>query len=742
MKLIFSLSLVLISFSTSSQVKGLVVEEVDKKGEIIEMPVPGVVIYWQNESKKTISDNEGHYSIETPKKLPQNLIFNAFGYETDTFYVESTPLIGLKVKFNSKSQNLDVHTVRAKTSIISIDPAFKRLISSDKLKDAPCCNLSESFDRDATVDVNFTDAVSGTKKILMLGLDGIYTQMLAENIPTMRGLSAPYGLTFVPGPWIDGISITKGTGSVVNGYESITGQINFDFKKPDKAEKLYVGVFGNSNQRGELNLYSAKKLNEKWSTMLYAYANSIGNRVDRNNDGFLDDPLSTQLNFFNRWKYYHNDIMTQFGVRGLIDNRAGGQVDFDNPTDIGSNTKYGFGADSKQIEAFLKGGIPFEFRPKTSMAFMTSYRYHNQESFFGLKDYSGTMGSYYGNIIYASYIGNTDHTYKTGFSFIHDDYKERYVDNTISLDSSFNRIESVPGGFFEYTYSNAETFTVVAGIRGDLHSRFGFQYSPRVHMKWSPDEYTSIRVAGGKGFRSPNAIVENAGVFASSRMLKVTGNLTMEEALNYGVSVTREFELFGRDATLIADFFRTDFINQIVVDIENSDEIHFYNLNGKSYSNAAQLDLIFEPFDWFEVGMAYKYTDVKTTFGSELKSKPMVPVHRAMLALDYKTQSQKWKFSLTTNYFGTSRLPSTADNSIANQRPTISEDIFVMNFQVTRRFKKWEVYAGGENLLGQRQTNPIIGVDNPFGQEFDASLVWGPLMGQIAYAGLRLKIVN
>lgn len=735
-KVIFLLLISSISFKAYSQVSGRVFEKSkNDKGKSKEEGVPGVGIYWLHYDAKAISDKDGAFSIEAPAKLPDTLIFKYVGYPNDTLEITKAPLAGVKLVYEEGTA-LSGLTVKAKQSVISlVDPKQIRIISQKHLHSAACCNLSESFERDATVDVSYSDGVSGTKKIKMLGLDGAYTQMLFENIPTMRGLSAPYGLTFIPGPWLQSLYVTKGTGSVVNGYESITGQINMEFVKPDDAEKLFVNGYINRNQRYELNGYSAKKLNSKWSTMFFANGNMLQNRVDRNDDSFIDDPLTKQISVFNRWKWQDENKMVQFGVKGLIDDRSGGQTTFDYGNDYGTTNSYGFGSVSTQVEAFAKGGMPLS-KEGHAMAFMSSYRYHNQDAYYGLRNYDGTQNSAYLNLIYSGIFGNTNHAFATGLSTTYDDYSESFAD------SSYARTEYVPGAFFEYTLKNAYTFTGVFGIRGDYHSIFGFQYSPRVHLKYTPTENAYIRLAGGKGFRSPNAIMENASIFASSRILNVDldSDYQIEEAWNYGVSFTQEFQFLKHDATLIIDFFRTDFANQIVIDMETAGQVNLYSLSGPSYSNAFQFDLLTEPLTGFEVSVAYKYTDAAMTYNEGLRALPYVPKHRALLNLDYTTRNKKWSFSVTNNYFGVQRVPYTNNSSVENQRSGQSDDYYMLHAQITKKFKYFDLYLGGENLTGYIQKNAIISPRSPFDSEFDASMIWGPLNSQIVYLGFRYRL--
>lgn len=619
----------------------------------------------------------------------------------------------------------------------TIKPINTEILGKKELLKAACCNISESFSTNASVDVAFTDAVSGAKKIQMLGLDGVYTQVLSENMPMLRGLSAAYGLNYIPGTWIENIMVTKGTGSVVNGYESISGQINLEFLKPEEQKKrFFLNVYGNHKGRAEANIHFAPKLNEKWHTMLFTHASSNTMKQDMNKDGFLDMPLTQQYSVFNRWNYHNQkNFEAQFGIKGLYESRQGGQSSFRYNSDHGTTKAYGIGINTRQLEYFSKTGFLFPSKPYKSIGVQTSGKIQQQDMYFGIRKYTGEQKSFYANIIYANIIKTTDHKYKIGASYMLDDYREKFND------SLFARTERVPGIFAEYTYTHAENFSMVAGVREDYHNIHGLQFTPRLHLRYNPLKKTTVRLSGGRGFRSPNVIVENQSVFASSRKVVFKENIKAEIAWNYGFSFNQQFKLFSREAFINLDLFRTDFENQLVVDVDQHvNKVVFYNLKGKSYSNSLQVDFGFEPIKDFAVKLAYKWYDVKTTYNYELLDKPYIPKHRIMANLAYSTYMEIWKFDFTTNWFGQSRLPSTVLSPVEYQLPKQSKSYFLLQAQVTKKFRKFELYLGCENGLNYMQKNPVIASESPFGENFDASMVYAPIEGRIIYAGLRLEI--
>jgi outer membrane receptor for ferrienterochelin and colicin len=713
--------------------------------------LPGANVYWQGTTIGASTDASGVFQIPNPETIPANLIVSMIGFVSDTIAVKQQNRMDLQVvlKNTVNLKEVNVETRQNTTLYSSFNPINTEVISGKELLKAACCNLSESFSTNASVDVAFTDAVSGAKKIQMLGLDGVYTQILSENMPMLRGLSSAYGLNYIPGTWIDNILVTKGTGSVVNGYESISGQINLEFLKPQNEKKrLFINLYVNAKSRAEVNIHLAKKINTKWSTMLFTHVSDLSKKNDMNHDSFLDMPLTRQYNVFNRWDYHNQkNFEAQFGVKALVETRQGGQTNFNYKNDLGTNNThghistrpYGIGINTKVLEYFSKTGFMFPSTPYKSIGIQTSGKWQQQDMYFGHRRYNGEQKNFYLNAIYANIINNTNHKYKLGASYLLDDYFEVYNDSTSNY--FFARTESVPGVFAEYTYTHTDNFSLVAGARADYHNLFGIQYTPRLHMRYNVTKSTTLRLSGGRGFRTSNIFVENQSVFASSRQLVIQEKLRPEVAWNYGISANQKFKLFYNEAFVNVDFFRADFENQVIVDLDQHvNKIVFYNLDGQSYSHSLQVDFGFTPIKMLDIKMAYKWYDVKTTYNHVLLDKPYVPKHRIMLNMAYSTYMDIWKFDFTTNWLGQSRIPNTLLSPVQYQLPTRSKEYYLMNAQITKKFRKFEVYLGCENIMNYMQKNPIIASDNPFGSNFDASMIYAPVDGRIVYAGFRMSI--
>lgn len=619
-------------------------------------------------------------------------------------------------------------------------------ISDKELLKAACCNLSESFETNATVDVSYANAVSGTKQLKMLGLDQKYILLTKELLPEIRGISSAYGMNFIPGRWIQGIQLAKGGGSVTNGYEAIAGHINTELYKSHDKAKTSINFFGDINTRFEGNFVHNDAIDDHWTQSILLHGNATTDRQDHNDDGFMDQPIGRNINVSYLLNYSdagHSGLMTHFGVNYVNDHRLGGQTAF-REEDKGTTNAYGIGIDIQRFQVWNKSGYVFEGKPYQSIGWMNQFTYHEQKSYFGLRTYDGSQRTFYSNLIFESIISNTAHKYKTGLSFLYDQYDELY-----NL-TQFKRNETVPGAFFEYTYTG-EKLTVVGGARVDLHNLAGTQFTPRLNVKYDITPKTILRASAGRGFRTANIFAESQAYLASNRQIVVNENggdiygLEPEIAWNYGISLQQEFKLFGRKSTVVADLFRTDFENQVVLDLDNSPQtILFYNLDGESYANSLQIQWDFQPVKRLDARLAYKFYDTKTDYISGGKELPFTSQHRGFLNLAYatlkKSNGAQWNFDTTLQWVGEQRLPHNDSHTHEFEMHETGESYFVLNAQISRNFNKiLRLYVGAENLLSYTQHDPIIDAQNPFGNYFDAGMVYAPIMPANFYIGLDIE---
>ena len=741
-KVICILMLLPLTLLSQEAINGVVTENSTGK----ELPLLGANVYWLDTTVGTTTDIDGKFSVPYKPEY-QQLVISYVGFKTDTLTISSVRTIKHMLKATSELDEVTLTSRKQATSKSYLQSANVMTVSSDELLKAACCNLSESFETNPSIDVNFADAVTGTRQIKMLGLTSPYILITSENIPTIRGASQAYGLSFTPGTWVESIQITKGAGSVVNGFESIAGQINTELVKPLTDSKLFVNAYGSTGARFELNTHLNTKVSDKWSTGLYVHGNLRDKKFDMNDDGFVDMPLQKQLNFMNRWQYTNPEkgLVSFINLRYLNDSKQTGQLNFNPETDKLTTNAWGSEIDTERLDASVKFGYVNPEIPWRSIGIQTAFSSHKQESYFGLTQYDILHNSLYANAIYNSIISDSRHKIKTGISYTYDHYDEFVGIN------DFERTENSVGAFFEYNFDNLEKWNMTAGVRIDRHNLLGTFITPRFHARYTPWEKSALRFSFGRGKRSANIFTENQSIFSTSRTINIINSggeiygLDPEIAWNYGVSYLQGFNLFGRKADITFDYYRTDFQNQVVVDYENPQQISFYNLDGDSYANSFQLEFNYNLFEHFDLRTAYKLYDVKTQYQTGKLERPLTPKHRLFANASYETHlkdnGSQWKFDATYNWLGEQRFSSTEANPLEYQLPDYTPTVGTLNAQVTKVFSpKFEVYLGGENITNVRQDNAILGADDPFGPNFDTTFVYGPIFGSMYYAGLRFKI--
>ncbi len=775
-------------------------------------PVPGVTVYWYGTSNATSTDADGKFKLLKQGVSDLRLIFSMLGCKTDTLTItaDESKITHVMTRSNVQLAQVEINEKMDGSFMSHLDPRKTQIVTTTELYKAACCNLSESFETNASVDVSYSDAITGAKQILLLGLSGIYSQIQTENIPLIRGLASSYGLNYIPGSWMQSIQISKGTSSVINGYESTTGQINIEYKKPANSEKLFVNIYGNEKTRLEANVNAAFNLTEKLSTMIMVHGDwfnreinkidsttinavntdnmslltdASGNQIHwKKADKFMDIPKLYTINVFNRWDYINpNKFVSRFGIKYMYENRSGGTTDYDKKSFALDTAKinnmslpYGFGMTTSRAEAFWKNGFMFKDKPYKSVGLILSGIYHDQKGYFGVNNYVGIEKSVYGNLIYQSIIGTTDHKFSLGASFLYDDYIENYKQTqftyiyqtlapgsivsmhdvvTLSPETNlnpvvynFNRSEAVGGAFFEYTYTNTDIFSFILGVRADYSTRYGMFVTPRTNIKLKIAKNLTLRASAGLGYRSANIISENMSILASQKIIKIEAPLAQEKAANYGVNLVKEFKMFNRKAEIDLDLYRTDFFNQVVVDLDRDPAIaDVYNLKdstGKSFSNSYQIQLTFEPVKRFTVLAAFRINDAKQTTEGKLQERALTSKYKGLVTLSYATRFDKWKFDFTAQVNGPARI---ADQSkmpgIVRRDYAYSPIYTILNAQITKHFKhEIDLYLGVENLLNFRQQDPITEPFLPYHTHFDTSMTWGPTAGRTIYAGFRFKI--
>ncbi len=768
MKKIFFLSLfvMLSAVVTAKDITGRVTA-IDDTGA--RTPSVGTVVLWLDADYNTLTqgatttDIDGAFTIKYYSEA-RYITASFVGFSSDTIPYDKQKVIDITIKPSSLEIDEVIVVNRKSNSLSAISMEKKEMITYAGLCKMACCNIAESFENSASVTVGYSDAVSGARQIKMLGYAGLYTQMLDETRPIARGLDATYGLEHTPGMWLQGIQISKGVTSVVNGYEAMTGQINLEHRKPTDETPLFVNLFLSSELRTEVNISTSQQINEKLSTVILAHASQDQTKMDHNNDGFLDMPLKKQMSIANRWLYQSdNGSQYRFGVKVLSEDRDGGETAFTSDNK-GTLEHYGSGIYNKHFNTYLKAGFPivknklemgdegYYDETTSNIAIVADFAHHEQDAFFGIKEYNGIQNSAYANILYQLNIGET-HQFIAGATITADSYNELLVDRyTTSGDQesgygvaekSYNldRELTTIGIFGEYTLKIGDKFALVAGVRGDDNSEYGFMFTPRGHIKYDISPSTTLRASAGVGYRIMSPITDNIGILATGRAITFADDLNLlERGFTAGGAITQMFTLFGDNNTSITlDYFRSEFTNQVVVDQESStNEILLYNLNGDSYTDTYQIDFATEPFERFNIFATYRYNDTRITYaeGAAVET-PLIDRFKGLVNIQYATNYDKWIFDITAQLNGQMRLPS--------QSGIVGEEnyskVYPMFFaQVTKRLKSIDIYCGIENIANYTQEDPIISAGDPFSNQFNSTIIWGPITGRKGYIGIRYTI--
>lgn len=705
---------------------------VNDEGEAL--PLPGATLRWaEHPAIGSLSDAAGHFRIALPEQPPEALVVFAPSFEGDTLTVHAAGWVEITLSPYAATRVV-ITAGRGGSRIDALAPQTGEVIGAAELTHAACCSLSESFTTNAAVDAVYTDGVTGAREIRLLGLAGPNTQLLSDVLPLVRSLHRTFGPDYSPSTWVQQIRIGKGPGSVVNGYEGIAGQIDVTHLVPSEGPPLLVNLYGNGVGRTEGNLATRWAVaDDVHANLLFHGSGNLG-RPDRNNDGFLDRPRHRTLSGRHLWRFDRAEgTNTQIGVAGVYDDRFAGQTAFRPGAGTAEDSTYGLKLKTRRVEVFGKSGHRLGTKVARSLGVQAYGTYHQRTGGWGFRNYDGEEQTAYVNLIYGDSWRNTAHGLRAGTSFLFDRLNEQ-------LDSTrFARTEYVPGVFGEYTGRYSEKITLVLGIRADYHNLYGWFYSPRAHLKLNPTPETVLRLSAGRGTRVPNPLSDNFGALVSSRVLVVEENLLPEVAWNQGLSALQTIAVGAGALTLAADYFYTVYENQFIADRDvDPQQLRYRNLNGRSDAHALQLEVRYSPFEWLAAKVAYKYTRVQLPLGGERQQAPLTPPHLVHSTLDFTRK--RWMLNLMAHWNGPQRLPSTAANPEAYQRPDWAAAYVLLNAQFTWKTPRLDLYLGAENLLNVALEDALIAADAPLGPFFDAGLVPGPLTGVTPYVGLRLRV--
>lgn len=722
-KIVLTIVLFFMAIASFSQVRG-VVKDGDGNALV------GANVVWVGTNSGTTTDVNGSFTLERKPDV-NSVVISFVGFQNDTISFENADYAEVTLRGEITLGDVVVKSSRP-GRIQSRGAVNIETITTTELCRAACCNLGESFSTNPSVDVNYSDAATGAKQIKLLGLSGSYVQMLTENVPAFRGAAAPFSLGYIPGTWMHSIQVSKGAATVKNGYESITGQINVEYLKPQLDEELDVNLFLDSHLKFETNVEGNLHFNDALSTGLLAHYENMWMEHDGNGDGFMDLPKVQQYDFMNRWMYKTDHYVMQAYVKALKEDRNGGQTEgqHQNHSKIDENPLYKINIGSERYEGVIKNAYIFDEIHNTNVALVLSGSIHKMNSLYGLRSYDVNNNNAYAQLMFETEF-TPSHSISTGLSFNHDCFDERWklLQNLVKAPD-----ENIGGVYAQYTFNYDDRFVFMAGLRGDYSDLYGAFVTPRAHVKWSVSDLLKLRFSAGKGYRTPRPMLDNHTLLASSRDIIVDNDLKQEEAWNYGATASFDIDIFDKCLIINLEYYYTNFINQVVTDVDSDiHQVHFYNLDGISYSHTFQIDATYPFFEGFSLLGAFRYNDVKTTINGKLRDKPLSSRYKGLVTATYKTPLEIWQFDLTLQINGDGRMPDGFGTFDAYP---------ILNAQILKWFRWGNIYIGGENLTNFKQKNPIIGCHDPWGENFDATMIWGPVDGIMVYAGIKWKLTK
>lgn len=717
-----------------------------KVTNIKKQPLAGVSIYWLDTTICTVTDTAGLFKITLSNKLPAQLVFKLDNYEPDTLQIIGNSSLEVRLKKVRGLNEVLVKGQRPGTFISSFFVQKMEIITPVELKKAACCDLAGCFETQASVDPQTTNAITNSKELRLLGISGIYNQVLIDGMPLIQGLSYTYGISSIPGTLVDNIFISKGANSVIQGFESISGQINVETKEPDKVDKLNLNLYANNFAEKQFNAnYAYKKY--RWSNLLAFHITQPANKIDQDKDTFLDIPLLSRYMLFDKVKYGNETDWgwsSMVGVGYLHEQRIGGQINFNAAKDGGTMNAYGQVVNISQPEVWTKTG--YRFNDNGKLTFIGSSFYQDQNSYFGTTKYLANQTSVYANFQY-ELLYNGKHLLITGVSYRDLSLNENISFNANPLNRTFadeyRKNEQIPGVFAENTFNwNNGKLGWLTGVRLDHQNQYGFYFTPRTLLKYELSKNSTLRASVGTGWRTVNLFSENINLLASSRNIMISEPLKPEKAVNYGLNYTQKFETQNVDGYLSADVYRTAFQSQVYLDYDkNPTKVIISNFTGTSASNSLQAEAYAMFFKVFELKVAYNYLDVYHIVNGNKVELPFNSTNKVLTTVSYKSVSGSWHIDFNAHWYGSQQLPDTHLNPVEYQRPDQSIPYYIFNGQFTKTWKQFEVYTGCENISGFRQNQPIIGWQDPFGKYFDTSSAWGPTRGREIYFGMRFKII-
>ena len=706
-------------------------------------PLTGAHVFWIGSDRGTVTDAHGHFHLDDKGITDRRLVVSHVAFEPETLDVSGASTVQVLLSRPRSAETVEVQAKAPDTFIAPLDQKTE-IITAEELEHAACCDLAGCFGTTSSVQSEAVDIITDTKQLKMLGLEGIYSQVLLDNVPALTGgLNTHLGVSFIPGPFIDRIMVSKGIGSVLQGAESFSGQINVLLRESDGNEPLFFNVFANSFLEQQYNAYVMRSFG-KWSGMLALHGVGRGQRHDANDDGFLDMPLTDRFSALAKWKYDGADegVIARTGFKYTWEERLGGQDAYRTDRDLGSAAVYGQSMRNNRFELFNR--TEFDLGEGRALKLHVAGSVHEQDAWYGSTRYSADEQVVYGNLAWAT-PWLDEHIFTAGASFL-----MNRLDETVDLGSNplqktyagtYHTDVVAPGLFAENTLNLFDdALAVITGARVDFRNDEGTVLTPRLFVRYNLDEITTLRASLGTAFRVARLFVQHPAALASWRDIRIERDIAPERATTFGVSVTRYYELGPLTGTLNLDLYRTNFSEQVVAEYDDDPRlIVFRNITGTSTADNVMAEITGDiaPLTF---RLSYTLADVYETRDGVHRSLPFVTRDRVLGVVTATSADDAWQATLTAEWRGAQKLPDTRAYPVEFRLPEHGDAYTLLHLHLQRSWDAFDLYVGAENLLDFRQDNPILNAANPFQPWFEPGFAWGPVKGREVYAGIRARL--
>ena len=718
---------------------GLLMAQVQGVIRTGEEPLVGVRVWWRGGEEGAITDTLGRFTLPEPPAYPAYLRVEG---EEDSLLVPEKPA-GLIEWVLPPRLMLSTQTITGRQPARTLSAQSMQSLetwSRTALTAAPCCNLSEAFQGTAVVDVSLEGSAMGLRQLRLLGFEPAHSPLLVENKPLSWSVGRPWNATLLPALWIDHLSLAKGIGSVLNGHDGPAGQIQI-FYLPETGEvSSTVELF--SRTTGELlGALRHHDTTGRWRKLWLGQGGGIpwesGFLQDHNGDGFLDVPLYRQAQA--HLKLYRRPAsggLVEWEIGGLYDYRRSGQLFISEPAQIARIE--GWAAFQTIRQVYASGRRGWVWQKGRGLSLLWHGRIWQQQSYPGLAKYENMVPSGWLSLLYRQPIGDTRFLWNVGLSTYANHIVERLQD-PVRLDSSWRRLEVVPGAVSEVSWTPSVRWSVVLGLRADWHSYYGWQGVPRLHVRWAYAEGGALRLSAGRAWRIPDPIAENLPFLFSARAWHIEwpGWPPLESTWSSGFFWTQAVSLWDGTFRWQVDGLLARIYNLAVLDIEDPWQARLYRGEKPASYQTLFMEVRYEWQDQLRVSVSYKHQEVWWPLRGTFQMRPLLPRDRLTCWVTANPLSRRWQVDLLAAYTGWIRVPSTAAWPETYERSTTGGFFWIVTPQLTYRLDQWEAQVAVENVFNYRQPAPVIAADQPFGPYFDHSLIWGPIMGRMASVALR-----